>query len=85
MARWSGVVEEEGSLRVETLQLVLGRLKALSTESQSIPRKVKLVMGMRLDFSQLMMKPTFINSERASCRLDKQIWKEDPKTKMSSR
>jgi hypothetical protein len=62
-----------------------GRLKVPSTESQSIPRKVKLVVEMRLDFSQLMMKPAFINNKRASCRLKMQIWNVDPKTKMSSR
>jgi hypothetical protein len=61
-----------------------GRLKAPSIESQSIPRKVKLVVGIRLDFSQLM-KPAFINNERTSCRLERQIWNMDPKTKMSSR
>jgi hypothetical protein len=65
--------------------LFWGRLKAPSTESQSIPRKVKLVMGMRLDFSQLMMKPAYISSERAFCRLFMQTWKVDPKIKMSSR
>jgi hypothetical protein len=62
-----------------------GRLSAPWTESQSIPRKVKLVVGTRLDFSQFMMKPAFIKRERASCILAKQIWNEEPKTKMSSR
>jgi hypothetical protein len=36
-AHWSGVVEEEGSLSVEMLQMSWGSLKAPSTESQSIP------------------------------------------------
>jgi hypothetical protein len=62
-----------------------GRLKAPSTESQSIPRNVKLVVGMRLDFSQLMMKPASISRERAFCRLSMQTWKVDPRTKMLSR
>jgi hypothetical protein len=38
---------------------------SLSTESQSIPRNAKLVVGMRLDFSQFMMKPASMRIERA--------------------
>jgi hypothetical protein len=49
-------------LFVETMQLVLGELRAPSTESQIM----KLVVGMRLDFSQFVMKPALISSKRAT-------------------
>jgi hypothetical protein len=45
--------------------LFSGRLNEPSTESQSIPRNVKLVVGMMLDFSQLMRNSASIRIERA--------------------
>jgi hypothetical protein len=44
------------------------------TESQIIPRKVKLVVGTKLDFSQLMTNPASISSERALIKLAMQLW-----------
>jgi hypothetical protein len=81
----AGLSRRKAACEQRRCSLSWGRLKVPSTESESLPRKVKLVVGMRLDFSQLMMKPAFINKERATCRLDKEIWNMDPKTKMSSR
>jgi hypothetical protein len=61
------------------------RLNEPSTESQSIPRNVKLVVGMMLDFFQLMRNPASIRIERARWRLARQMWNEVPRTKMLSR
>jgi hypothetical protein len=44
------------------------------TESQSILKKRKIVVGKRLDFSQSMKNPAFIRLERDSCVLEKQNW-----------
>jgi hypothetical protein len=83
LTSWSKVAEERGSLGVETLKLVLRETQGTLHRVPKHPQEGEVGHGD--EAGQLMMKPASISSERAFCRLAMQMWKVDPRTKMSSR
>ena len=75
LAHWGRLLKEKSGSGSKTPQLDLRKGEhPPPTESQSILKKRKMVVGMRLDFSQSMRNPAFIRLERDSCVLGKQNW-----------
>ena len=60
-------------------------LRDPSMESHCIPRKVKLVFGVRLYFGQLIRNPDWVNRLKAISRLLRQMLKDEPRMRVSSK
>ena len=84
-SRLDKLLEEKGISGAETNQLYLREGERPLHGDPKHPQKREVGRRDKAGLLPVDEEPPFIRRERASCRLERQNWNVDPKTKMSSR